>query len=296
MVLRNVFAWLYGWEPCDFATYKMVWQQFGGSVCTHPDVLQFLSAETGAKLDFYVIRRKQVYVGACYAVKGSLSLQDRRYPFVFDDIMLPLQTKKVGYLPAVTKRLSPRHRTDFLNVLFSRYLKNKLCYVKESLSKASQKKRNGEMKKFLACGGEVRWVDDFSDSELADIYIDVFKQRWQGKIYCFTRDDLIRTFAALRHLLFGAVLFIHGRPCAFDIIFMAECDGYFYFDDINGGYSQNYPEFNLGSILLWVNICKAKELCTVKDKKFKFSLGVYKDYWSYKKQWCDILPLGRTLF
>ncbi|EOE5487379.1 transcriptional regulator, partial [Cronobacter sakazakii] len=158
------------------------------------------------------------------------------------------------------------------------------------------KKRRKEFEKFCAMGGVVRDASHFSSEELAAIYIELFTLRWQGKIYCFKYEDLVRTFDALRHLIFGSVLFLHDRPCAFDIIFMCKNPEWIYFDDINGGYDPQYTTLNLGSILLWLNTSNARALCARENKTMRFSLGIYKAFWSYKKQWCDIIPLGRTFF
>ncbi|WP_256741542.1 transcriptional regulator, partial [Cronobacter sakazakii] len=236
MQFKNVIGNLTGWQPCDAAHYARIYHQFGGSICCHPDVLHFLSREQNLTLRYFALRDGNEDAGACFSVNGKCSLQHRHFPVVFDDVLFPLRANKRCYLPVTNKRLSPHHKGAFVNALFSGRLKHKVAYIKENISKTSEKKRRKEFEKFCAMGGVVRDASHFSSEELAAIYIELFTLRWQGKIYCFKYEDLVRTFDALRHLIFGSVLFLHDRPCAFDIIFMCKNPEWIYFDDINGGY------------------------------------------------------------
>ncbi len=295
MKLQNIKLFFSKWERSNFETYRLAYNLYGGSVCTHPDVLQFLSKASGVVLEFYCKMSQGRISGACYSVKGRLSLQNKRFPLVFDDVLFPCSEEGSGFLPFNTKRLSPGHKGNFFNVVHSGRLKHKITYIKNSFSKSTEKKRNGELNKFLREGGEVKDVHDFAIEDIARFYITLFQDRWQNKLECFSYSDLCDTLKNLHHLLFGCVLIKNGEVCALDIIFKSEAKDFIYFDDINGGYSSAYPEYNLGTILLWANIQKARELCQDKQKVFRFSLGIYLEHWSYKKQWCDIIPLGRTL-
>ncbi|WP_426713349.1 transcriptional regulator [Cronobacter muytjensii] len=296
MQVKDFVGRLTGWQKCDAEKYQAMYQKFGGSVCCHPDVLTFLSREQNLTLDYFALKEGGDDAGACFAVSGKSSLQHRNFPVVFDDVWFPVRSQGRMYLPVTSKRLSPSHNGAFINTLFSGRLKHKVAYVKEKISNTSEKKRRKEFEKFCAMGGVVREASSFSSQELATFYTELFTLRWQGKIYCFAYDDLVRTFDALRPLIFGSVLFIDNRPCAFDIIFMSRNASWIYFDDINGGYDPQYTTLNLGSILLWLNTSNARALCAAENKKMRFSLGIYKELWSYKKQWCDIIPLGRTFF
>lgn len=293
--LKDIKLLLSKWERSNFETYKLAYNLYGGSVCTHPDVIHFLSKVSDCSLEFYCKTSQGRIVGASFSVEGNLSLQDKRFPIVFDDILFPFSTDTSEFLPFKTKRLSPGHKGNFYNVVHSSLLKHKIAYVKHNFSKSTEKKRRGELNKFLREGGEVKDIHDFTIEEISTFYISLFRDRWKNKLKCFSYSDLCNTLNHLQHLLFGCVLIKNGKACALDIIFKSENERFIYFDDINGGYSSSYPEYNLGTILLWTNIQKARVLCQDKKKEFMFSLGVYKEHWSYKKQWCNIVPLGRTL-
>ncbi|WP_405053413.1 hypothetical protein [Serratia ureilytica] len=64
---------------------------------------------------------------------------------------------------------------------------------------------------------------------------------------------------------------------------------------MNGGYAPSYSEFSIGSILMYLNIQHARELCKEKRVKMAFSLGMDDPRWQYKRQWCHIFSLGRSL-
>ena len=52
MNLQNIKLYFSKWERSNFETYKLAYHLYGGSVCTHPDVLQFLSKASGVVLEF----------------------------------------------------------------------------------------------------------------------------------------------------------------------------------------------------------------------------------------------------
>lgn len=293
--MKELLYKLAGWHDCDFRTYRLAWEKFGGSVCTHPDVIAFLNNRNHLDLKFKCKIKSGEVVASLYHHNHQLSLLDKAFPFVFDDILLPASYDATFFLPCKSKRLSPLLQENVGNALYTRRLKHKVAYIKESFSPKTIRKRNGELNRFLRNGGAVRSVAAFSDKALSDIYIRLFNARWQGKLRCWPEDNLLETLAAFRHLLFGSVLLFNGEPCAFDLIFKAECPQWIYFDDINGGYDADIFPHGAGSLLLWQNIQDAQAICTRQRKTLIFSLGAFLKGWEYKQQWCDIYPSGRVI-
>lgn len=284
-----------GWSLSDFDTYQEAYSRFGGSVCSHPDVIRFLS-DKGPTPSFYAYKRRGELVCATYATDKHIRVGNTAYPFVFDDIIIPYnkRAKKI-ILPFRTKHLSPYHVGDFHNCLYWRRMKRKTCVVKHDFSNATHKKQRSAYKKFLQAGGECSPVDDFSNDELCDIYCTLFKLRWGDYLQCYSREVLLEVFEALRHLVFGHILLMKGEPCAYDLVFKAECQQWYFFDCINGGYNPAYADQSIGSILMYLNIQRAREMCQVKNVKMAFSLGMDNPRWHYKQQWCNTFTLGRTL-
>ncbi|TPW51400.1 GNAT family N-acetyltransferase [Serratia sp. SRS-8-S-2018] len=284
-----------GWSLSDFDTYQDAYSRYGGSVCSHPDVIRFLS-ENGPAPAFYGYWRKGELVCATYATDKHIRAGDAAYPFVFDDIIIPYN-KHAGkiMLPFRTKQLSPYHAGDFHNCIYWTGLKRKTCVVKQDFSKATHKKRRLAYKKFLQAGGECRPVDHFSNAELSDIYCRLFRLRWGTSLPCYSGTALVEVFEALRHLVFGHVLLMRGEPCAYDLVFKAESPQWVFFDCINGGYDPAHAELSIGSILMYLNIQRAREICQAKNVKMAFSLGMDNPRWQYKQQWCNTFTLGRAL-
>lgn len=284
-----------GWVLSDFKTYQEAYFRFGGSVCSHPDVIHFL-CENGAAPEFYAYKENGAVISATYVSKGHISVHCGPFPFVFDDIIIP-RNKNAGkiILPFKTKQLSPYHVGDFYNCIYWRGLKRKTCVVKREFSRSTHKKRQAAVKRFIQAGGCVRPVEAFTDQELCDIYISLFKKRWGDTLPCYGEAALLAVFGALRHLVFGVVLLMDGVPCAYDLIFRAECRQWCFYDCINGGYDPVYSDLSVGSILMCLNIQQAREECQKNNIKMAFSLGMDNPRWEYKKQWCDIFTLGRSL-
>lgn len=97
-------------------------------------------------------------------------------------------------------------------------------------------------------------------------------------------------------MIFGNVLFYKGEPCAYDLIYQAECNNWIYFDDHNGGIDTTIKDFSVGSLLLFANISEARNLCQQKNKEFIFSIGKSNDKWAYKKLWSNEIKLGKSIF
>lgn len=284
-----------GWILSDFNTYETAYSQFGGSICSHPDIIRFLSSK-GAVCSFYEYRRKGELICATYATDKDISIDGAAYPFLFNNIIIPYnkQSKKIS-LPFKTKHLSTYHAGDFYNCTYWKGLKRKTCEVKHDFSVATHKKRRQAVKKFYQAGGECLTIDHFSNEELSDIYCTLFKLRWGSSLPCYPREILSEVLSELRHLVFGHVLLIQGKPCAYDLVFQAECKEWYFFDCVNGGYDPAYSDLSVGSILMYLNIQKAKELCQAADVKMIFTLGMDNPKWQYKYQWCNSHILGRSL-
>ena len=273
-----------------------MYHALGGSLCTHPRVLSYLAEHQGVSVQYYIKKKNDVPVAAIFSINGSLEYKNNNFPFVFDDIILPIKEGNNVILPFKTKRLSPHSQGVVLNSFRQSLFKKKMAHIKIDFSSKSVKKRNGELKRFNKIGGVIADVSFFSPAELTSIYRQLFNLRWQGTVKCIDEEVLNETFTTFRDMIFGKVLFVDDRPCAFDLNYKVECPTWFYFEDFNGGLDPQFKPLGIGSILLWENILQAKKLAASANKKFIFSLGAYNPAWKYKTQWCDINPSGRTIF
>lgn len=286
---------LCGWQQSDFATYAESWYKHGGSFCTHPEIIAWLSSKLGMKLHFLSRKSRSGELSSIYYVKQTFSLYSDRYPVIFEDILLPLHDEHKSLIPIKTSRLSPVHAGAARNGAFFPWAKRKICYVKQRFSKSTAKKRTGERNKFLRAGGHIIMLSVLSNEQICDAYIRLFNLRWNNEKRCYQREALLEMLSQFRHFLFGHALVMDGNIIAIDLIFKSDCGRWIYFDDVNGGYDPQYSALRPGSVLLWENICQARTLSQTEGKKMIFSLGSYDKEWGYKNLWCDALPSGRTL-
>ncbi|WP_241585965.1 transcriptional regulator [Rosenbergiella epipactidis] len=294
MILKK----LSGWELSDYRTYCRAYEKFGGSVCSHPIMLDFLQKNIPDEIRFFHKMVNGEVVGAYFTDKNSnLSYHHNKIPLLFEDIILPICPVKGGcYLPVKTKALSIKHQKQFVNTNYGLLNRRAVCIVKDSFSKKSQKKRQAELKKFLSNGGEVLSVASFSSRELSSIYLSLMGERWDIQYYEEEVESLSYFIESIRPMIFGNVLIFNGKPCAYDLIYKAECNDWIYFDDHNGSFDSRIKDFSLGSILLSVNITEAKKICQSSNKEFIFSIGRSNKKWSYKNIWANEIKLGKAIF
>ena len=286
---------LCGWQRSDLKTYSESWHQLGGSFCTHPEVISWLSKKQGLQITYL---KKKTRDGGCsglYYVNQSFSVYTDCYPFIFEDILLPLHAEHKPLIPIRTSRLSPLNEGGVRNSAYFPWAKRKICYVRTHFSKNTLRKRKGESNKFLRAGGQVISISELSNSQVCEAYIRLFNLRWNNEKRCYSAAALLEVLAHFRSFLFGHALIMDGKIIAIDLIFKSASERWIYFDDVNGGYDPQYSQWRPGSVLLWENICAARHLSDEENKRMIFSLGVYEKEWEYKNLWCDALPLGRIL-
>lgn len=288
---------LAGWVPSTFEMYCQAWQQYGGSTYNHPQVLSYLeSLHTGALRYFHKMHKGQL-IGACFCGPDKeLQHPYKDVPIIAENIMLPLSPEYKGYLPIKTKWLSDYHQGQFLNLHYGRANRRSVCLVKEQFSKSTTKRRNCDSRRFLEQGGEIVPVAEYTPDELGAIYVRLFNLRWAGRYQYRNEEGLVAFLHAVRDLLFGHVLLWEGQPCAYDLIYQAQCPKWNYFDDFNGGYDPGVTGFSPGSILMWENISAARRQSAEQGKECLFSLGLASHKWPYKLLWAAERRMGKTLF
>ena len=298
-IMMSVISKIFGWKESTFDIYKLTYEKFGGGVNNHPDIIEYLIKEGGCKIKFYHYSKNDKIEGAYFKnEKGKIGVDVwRKYPRTYDEIILPLNEDEKFIIPAKSNRLSPINRKSIYNISFSKISKNEVCLAKDNFTKKTQKTRRNEFNKFISHGGSVKNASDFTPNELADIYIYLFNKRFENNVKCYEKQVLVDIITRFNHMIYGHVLFVNGTsPCAYDLILKAECQNWIYFDVPNGGVDPDFAHLSPGSILMWLNITHAQNLCKEKNKKMHFSIGLYKPAWDYKLRWCERTKLGKVFF
>lgn len=295
--MEAVKALFSGWKKCDFEQYKEAYALFGGCTLTHPNIISFLDRHLDGRFCFYSKKTEYGTKGAYFSFNNKKLIENMqtRYPFSYDEIIFPIARDVKLFFPVKSKRLSPIHKDNFINTSYNpRLNKRKICLIKDNFSYKTRRNRSNEINKFKRACGEIRPSSEFSTQELVDIYIDLYQKRWNYSHSEEQKKYLFEIYTELREHIFGNVLLINSKPCAYDFVLWAESPKWISFDAINGGYDPEYAHLSVGSILMWVNIQEAKALCQQGDKTMRYSLG--NPTFEYKNRWCEILPLGKVLF
>ncbi|CAK9891624.1 MULTISPECIES: antimicrobial resistance protein Mig-14 [Pseudomonas] len=295
-MLNHIQGWRErGWVQIDAPTYAQAWQKFGGSVATHPLVIEQL-----ADLAQIPVR----YLG--WEHNGELKAAIPtwgRYLALSKDV-LKRQGKKGLYdlgnaeliLPAaVDAQASLRHAGRYLSELNQGRFTNlkaqtealAMARTPEDLSKKFRYNQRRELRLLEEAGGQVRPVTDFSSAELAAIYCDLFQRRWEFP--ATGAERMAEVIERLRTLLIGSVLFLDDAPIAIQLVYRVEAPEWISVEYINGGVDPQTKAFSPGSVLSFLNTQAAWEDARARNKPLRFSFG--RADREYKDRWCNPVPV-----
>jgi len=284
-----------GWSPVDASTYATAWQRFGGSVATHPMVVERLADLAGIPVRYLAWEQGG-------DVKAAIPTWGRDLALSKD--VLKRNGKKGLFdlgnaeliLPAAADAQAPlRHRARYLSALNeNRFSGMKLqteqlamARTPEELSKKFRYNQRRELRLLEEAGGVVRPVGEFSSAELAAIYCDLFQRRWGFPATGAAR--MAEVIELLRELLIGSVIFLNDAPIAIQLVYRVEAPEWISVEYINGGVDPETREFSPGSVLSFLNTQSAWEHARVLDKPLRFSFG--RADREYKDRWCNPVPV-----
>ncbi|MFK9007941.1 antimicrobial resistance protein Mig-14 [Pseudomonas pergaminensis] len=284
-----------GWSVVDAPAYNDAWQRFGGSVATHPQVIERLAglAEIPVR---YLAWEQGGELQACIATWGrdlALSkdvLKQRGKKGLFD-----LGNAEL-ILPAAADAKAPlRQRARYLSVLnegrFSGLKPQAeqlaMARTPEELSKKFRYNQRRELRLLEEAGGVVRPVSEFSSQELAAIYCDLFLRRWG--FVATGAERMAEVIELLREWLIGSVIFLNDAPIAVQLVYRVESPEWISVEYVNGGVDPETRAFSPGSVLSFLNTQSAWEQAREAGKPLRFSFG--RADREYKDRWCNPVPV-----
>lgn len=297
-----------GWLNVSAQDYRECYERFGGSVVTHPDVLDFLHARMPLAPQYLGVRGGEdgMLAGAACRWGDRLAGDERtlrevvqpRFDLGAPEIVLPCSGRARPWLRLLmfkTSHLSALSKHLFVNVRQVTRSRRQLALAKTlgdgGFSTKTKRRRRLDVRRFLAAGGQATRVHDHDASTLADIYRDLHHSRW-GR-HPAERGCLIELLTHLRHLLFGHVLWVNGQPVAYDFVLMARSPRWLSAECVNGGVDPRFAELSPGSVLIWLNLVEAWEQAQENARELRFSLGRMDR--EYKRAWCHPAPLFRSM-
>ncbi|MBH3430603.1 antimicrobial resistance protein Mig-14 [Pseudomonas alkylphenolica] len=295
-MLNHIQGWRErGWHVIDAAAYAQAWQRFGGSVATHPLVIEQLA-------DLAQIPVRYLGWEQNGELKAAIPTWGRHLALSKD--VLKRQGKKGLYdlgnaeliLPAAADAQAPlRHAGRYLSELNQgrfAHLKVQteslaMARTPEDLSKKFRYNQRRELRLLEEAGGQVRPVTDFTSAELAAMYCDLFQRRWEfpatGAVH------MAEVIERLRELLIGSVLFLDDAPIAIQLVYRVEAPEWISVEYINGGVDPQTKAFSPGSVLSFLNTQAAWEDARARNKPLRFSFG--RADREYKDRWCNPVPV-----
>ncbi|WP_213875565.1 GNAT family N-acetyltransferase [Pseudomonas sp. dw_358] len=287
-----------GWATIDADAYAVTWQRFGGSVATHPRVIEQLADLAGIPVR-YLGWEQDGELKAAIATWGrdlALSkdvLKRRGKKGLFD-----LGNAEL-ILPAADNAQVPlRHRARYLSELNTGRVGGlqvqaealAMARAPEDLSKKFRYNQRRELRLLEEAGGIVQPVAEISSGDLAAIYCDLFQRRWG---FPATGAALMtEVLERLRDLLMGSVIFLNGAPIAVQLIYRVQAPQWVSVEYVNGGVDPEMRDFSPGSVLSFLNTQAAWEQARADGKALRFSFG--RADREYKERWCSPVPVFQS--
>lgn len=279
-----------GWTPVAASDYARAWQLFGGSVATHPAIVERLSALAQIPVRYLGwFAGGELLAGiACWESHLALSkevLKKRGQRGLFDlgnsEVILPLAA---GVQVPVRWRMRYVSELNRGQISTLRPQPEELALLRP-LHDCSAKflyNQRRELRRLEERGGRLRPLAGYSPTEQAAIYADLFRRRWgfapRGE------SHLAEVFGLLREFMTGSLLLRDGQPIAIQILYRVEAPKWISLEYINGGVDPQNSEFSPGSVLTFVNAQAARAEALAAGKPLRYSFG--RADGGYKDRWC----------
>ncbi|MNZ77550.1 Mig-14 [compost metagenome] len=287
-----------GWSEISVADYAAAWQRFGGSVATHPAVVERLAALAGIPV---------LYLGwlADGELKAAIPTWGRHLALAKE--VLKQQGKRGLFdlgnaeiiLPVAADACVPlRHRMRYVSELNAGRISTlreqseglALARAPEDYSKKFRYNQRREQRLLEEAGGVIRPMLELSPGEQAAIYTELFERRWGFEVP--GKGHLAEVFALLREFMTGSLVYLDDAPVAIQILYRVEAPQWVSLEYINGGVDPQQREFSPGSVLSFVNTQAAWEEARALGKPLRYSFG--RADREYKDRWCHRVPVYRV--
>ncbi|AIZ35331.1 antimicrobial resistance protein Mig-14 [Pseudomonas parafulva] len=298
-MLNHLRAWRErGWTAIDANAYAQAWQRFGGSVASHPLVLEQLADLAQIPVRYLGWERDGELKAAVPTWGRHLALSKevlKRHgkKGLFDlgnaEIILPAADDTAAPLRHAGRYLSELNHGRF-DGLKAQTEQLALARPHEDLSKKFRYNQRRELRLLEEAGGVVRPISEFSASDIAAMYCDLFQRRWGFP--ATGAAHMAEVIERLRELLIGSVLFLDSAPIAIQLVYRVESPQWVSVEYVNGGVDPETKAFSPGSVLSFLNTQAAWEDAKARGKALRFSFG--RADREYKERWCHPVPVYQS--
>ena len=299
MILSYCRAWREsGWTPIDAADYAQAWQRYGGSVASHPAVVERLAGLAGIAVrylgwfvDGEMLAAMPTWGRHVALSKDVLKRQGKRGLFDLGnaEIILPAAEHAKARVRHGMRYVSQLN-ADNVTGLTEQPEGLALAREPEDYSKKFRYNQRREKRLLEEAGGSIRPMLELTASEQARIYADLFQRRWNFEAP--GHAHLAEVFSLLREFMTGSVIYLNDEPVAVQVLYRVEAPKWVSLEYINGGVDPQQREFSPGSVLSFVNTQAAWEEAHALGKPLRYSFG--RADREYKDRWCHRVPVYRV--
>ncbi|GGK09421.1 GNAT family N-acetyltransferase [Pseudomonas matsuisoli] len=284
-----------GWRAISANEYAALWHRDGGSVVTHPDVVERLASLAGIPVRYLGWEQGGECVAAVpcwgrYLALSKQGLKKHGKKRLFDlgnaEVILPARPdagailrQRADYLGEANTRRFPGLRRQQESLMMAR--------EPEALSKKFRYNQRRELRLLEDSGGALRPVQAHSPAELAVIYANLFQRRWQFTVP--GAENLAQVFEAMHPFMTGSVVYLDDMPIAIQVLYRVEAPEWISIEYINGGVDPASRSFSPGSVLSYANTQAAWEDARARGKALRYSFG--RADREYKERWCRPVPV-----
>jgi hypothetical protein len=280
------------WREIDAGMYAEAYVQFGGSVLSSPLTVEVISKLAQLPIHYYGYYQNDQLLAAIPVwgrwVAGSKeAFKKMGRKGIIDmgnaELILPISSAAKISIPVKANNISPIHADNITNL---KQMDVDLCLAKPHRTGGLSKKFRYNQRRALRLleekGVAPRTVQSLRNSEVANIYINLFEKRWGFKPVGYERFEEL--LDGLRPLLFGSLLELEGEAIAFQLIYKCESADHISIEYINSGVDPDYQPLSPGSALTFLNTQQAWALSEQLSKPLRYSFG--KADAAYKEMWC----------
>jgi hypothetical protein len=292
MILNRVRYWRErGWQVIEPASYAQAWARFGGSVVTHPAVVERLAGLADIPVRYLGWWQGDQLRAAIPTWGRHLALSKDVLKAAGKKGLFDLGNAET-ILPAEAGTGAPlRHRGRYLGEpnlgrftgLGLQPEALALARAPEDLSKKFRYNQRRELRLLEEAGGQVRPVSDFSPAEFASLYCDLFHRRWGFPATGAAR--MAEVLELLQEFMVGSVLLLNGAAIAIQLLYRVETPEWISVEYVNGGVDPQTRAFSPGSVLSYLNTQAAWDDARARGKALRFSFG--RADREYKARWCN---------
>ena len=301
MLSRLFFNRKKGWSEINFQQYQSAYQQYAGSVLTHPEFVQAMSAVTQIETTFYgwfedeqLIAATPVWGKYLAGHKKALKKASCRHKVDMGnaEVILPIAKQIQLTLPCRADHVSCVNQSQIkaLKKMSGDGLAMLKSYSDGDFSKKFKYNQRREQRLLIEAGCAIQEIQEFTNEQIVSMYDELFAMRFGKSPKAIS--TLAEFLSYVRPFLFGHVLLMNNKAIAMQIVYLVETATHISAEYINGGVNTGYLELSPGSVLTFINTQAAEQYAITREKPLRYSFG-HADT-GYKSRWCHNSAIFRV--